>query len=76
MAIPDVSATYKDTIRSLLESLEYLMRPYSGGTQRSDGPHIGRILKPAYPSQVCPGVSAPVAQKTNNFRLKLTIGHF
>jgi hypothetical protein len=75
MAIPYVSTADEDTIRSLLESLEYLMRPYSSGTQSSDGPHIGRILKPANPGQVGPGVSAPVTQETYNLGLKLTIGH-
>ena len=75
MTITDVSAAYKDTIRSFLESLEYLMRPYGRGTQSPDSSKIRGVLESADTSQVSTGVSAPITKKTDNFRFELTLGH-
>lgn len=75
MAVSDVSATYKNAIRPLLKGLQYLMRPYSCGTQGSNSSKIRWILKSAHAREIRSRVSAPVTKKTNNLGLKLALGH-
>lgn len=75
MAISDVSATHKDAVSTFLESLEDLVRPYGGRAQCSNGSEVWWILKTAHPCQIGAGISAPIAQKTNDCRFELFTGH-
>ena len=70
MAIANVSAAYKNAVSTLLESLENVVRGYSGRAHHPDVTDVGRVLQTADSRQIRPGISAPVAEKRQNFRFE------
>ena len=70
MAIADVSAAHKNAVSTFLESLENVVRRYGGRAHHPNVTDVGRVLQPTDSRQVSPGISAPVAEKRQNFRFE------
>jgi hypothetical protein len=68
MAVADVSAGNQDAVRPFQESLEQEPVIQPAGAHESDQTDIGWILHAGHPCQVSPGISAPVADKSQYFR--------
>jgi hypothetical protein len=71
MTVADVSAAYQDAIRAFLKGLQDEVGRNAPGTHHPDNPDIGRILDAADPGKVSAGVCAPVAAKSDYFRLEI-----
>ncbi|MFT5700958.1 MAG: hypothetical protein ACI8ZB_003844 [Desulforhopalus sp.] len=70
MTFTEVSAKYHDPIRTLGESIHYKFRMNHTRAHNSNNPHIMRILHSGSTREISGGVGAPVAAKSNYFRLK------
>jgi hypothetical protein len=75
MAVTDVSPAYKNAVSSFLEGLQYLVGPDGSRTECSYRAYIRGVLQPADTRQVRTGICTPVAQKTDDSRLELIVGH-
>ena len=73
MAIPEVSATHQYPISTQLKRLQDKVRIDPAQAHDPDHSNVGRILHTADASQVCCGVSAPIAAKSNNHWLELSV---
>ena len=74
MAFTRMSAGYPYAVRPLPQGSQGKFRAHPSGTGYSYYPDIRRILHSAHTCQICCTVTAPVAQKTDNFRFP--IRHF
>jgi hypothetical protein len=74
MTVANVSPRHQHAVSAGIKGLEDKVGIDPAGTHHPDNPHIGRILKAAYPCQVSSGIGAPVAGKRNNLRFK-SFGH-
>ena len=75
MAVAQVSPAHKDTVHSLLKCKQDMMRRHTGGTHYPNSTDISGILQTTDPSQVSSGVCSPRAQKADNLRFKIGVGH-
>jgi hypothetical protein len=66
MTVADMSPGHQYAVRALLKGLEDKFGIHAAGTHETDDSHIGRILKPTHPCQICRGIGAPVAGKSND----------
>jgi hypothetical protein len=71
MTVAEMSASHQNAITSTFERLNNKQRIHPAGTHNPDSPHVRRMLKSGYPGQIRSGVSAPIAEKRNNFGLSL-----
>ena len=70
MAVADVSPEDKDTIKATLEPLDDVQRVDAPGAHGPNDTNGWRILKPGHSGKIRSGISAPVTQKSQDFRLK------
>jgi len=70
MTFTEVSAKYHDSICALVEGIHDKFGMYHTRTHYSNNPHIMWILHPGSTREISGGIGAPVAAKSNNFRLK------
>jgi len=64
MAISDMSTGHQHSIRPSQKRLKQEAVIHPAGTHEADQTDIGRILHAGHPGQVGPGISAPVADKS------------
>jgi hypothetical protein len=69
-----MSAGYPDRIGPFTQGREEKLRAHPARAGNPDDPDIGRIFHPADSGQIRRPVTAPVAQKTDDFGFKL--GHY
>jgi hypothetical protein len=75
MAFSELSATCKDTSGTFSKPLQDKYRIYSPGTHYPDGTQVGRILIAGNTSRVSSSIAAPVAEKSQNFRVEFFLTH-
>ena len=66
-AIARVAARDEDSVQAPLQALDYEVGAHPRGTGDAHDPDVGRVLEPAYSSQVCSCVAAPVAEESDYF---------
>jgi hypothetical protein len=70
MAFPGMSPHDNDTVSPFAKSFYHHFRVDHAGTHHPDCPEVWRILDAHYSCQIPAGICTPVAQKTDDFRLK------
>jgi hypothetical protein len=70
MTFTEVSAKYHDPVSTLGQSIHNKFRMHHSRAHNSNNPHIMWILHPGSTCEISGGVGAPVAAKSNYFRLK------
>jgi hypothetical protein len=70
MAFAQVSAHHDHPVRPSIERFEYQVGVNHTRAHDAYCAHVGRVLQPGYPCQIAPGISAPVAEKTQDHRFK------
>jgi hypothetical protein len=70
MTFSQVSPTQEDTIRPLGEGVDDQVGVHHTGAHDPDDSAVGRILDSRYPGQISAGIGAPVAEKSDDPRLK------
>jgi hypothetical protein len=73
MAFTRMSPRNPNTISPFPQSGQKKFRTHPAGAGNSYHPNIRRILHPTNPGKISRTVTAPIAEKTNNFRFP--IGH-
>jgi hypothetical protein len=63
-----MSAGHQHAVGAILKGLHDIKGVDPARAGNPDNPDIGRILNPADPRQVRPGISAPIADDGNNLR--------
>jgi hypothetical protein len=66
MAVSGMTSTDQDRIGALKQGLDHIFGVDHTGTHDPNQPHIGRISQPGGSGQIRSGVSAPVANKSND----------
>jgi hypothetical protein len=72
MAVADVSPAYQNAVGALLEGFEDEIRRDPARAHDPNHPDIRGVLHPAHTGQISTGISAPVAAKSDNLRLKFS----
>jgi hypothetical protein len=68
MAVSGMSPGHPHAVRAVSECSQNELGAHPSGAGNSDHPNIGRILHPADPCEISRAVTAPVAQKSDDFR--------
>jgi len=76
VAVTDVATRHKDSVRSLLQSMQEVMRGNASGAHDPNDADVWGILKAAYPGQVGACITAPVAEESQNPWFKSIIFHW
>jgi hypothetical protein len=71
MAVAGVSPADPYPVGAVAESRKYEFRAYPAGTRHTDYPEMRRILKPADSGKIRRAVTAPVTEKTRDFRFPI-----
>jgi hypothetical protein len=72
MAITEMSPGHQNAVAPVFERFQHEQRIDPPRTHHTHGSDAGRILQPGNACQVSPGVSAPVTQKSNDSRFKIS----
>jgi hypothetical protein len=72
MAVSRVASSNQHSIRPIDEGLKHIDGIDGSRTHQVDDPNVGRILLPGCSCEIRSGVSAPVAKKRDDPRLKFT----
>jgi hypothetical protein len=75
MAVARVAAGHHDAISPIFEGFENKQWIDAAGAGDPYEAHIRPVLGPGHARQIRPGVRAPVADKSDDFGLKVTHNH-
>ena len=63
MAFAEMSATDNDAVSPVDKTVQKEHGIYAARAHNPDDPHMGRVLKPGYPSRISRRIATPVAEK-------------
>ena len=75
MAVADMSPAHQDTVGAALKRSQNVMGRHRGGTHNSNGTNIGGVCQSTDTRQISRTVCAPVAHKSDDFRLESLLVH-
>jgi hypothetical protein len=71
MAFTGVSPGYPDAVSTFPQGRQKEFRIHPSGARNPDDPDIGRVFHPAHSGKIGGTITAPVTQKSRNFRFPI-----
>jgi hypothetical protein len=71
MAFAGMSPGYPDAVSAFPHGSQEEFRVHPARARDPDDPYVGRVFHPADAGKICGTITAPVAQKSRNFRFPI-----